>query len=321
MRQRERRLLLNAFTYNTVTLGSYGTWRLDRSRQTELTSLDSWLDLARTLERGKFDAIFFADIPGIYSNYQESSDLYIKEALQFPNLDPAVLIPALAKVTDHLGLVLTSSVLQEPPFIFARKMSTLDHYTNGRVGWNIVTSPATNAYANLNYGHWADPQTRDERYVIAEEYLEVVYKLWEGSWDDGAVIEDKVNGIYADPGKIHKIHHQGERFQVEGPHLTPPSPQRTPFLFQAGQSGWGRDFAARHAEATFINAPTLDEARHLIAATLDVARAKQRSETLKFFQIARFVVGSTEAEVKSKLEELDAVYNPDAAVAHLGAMW
>ena len=169
--------------------------------------------------------------------------------MQVPVNDPAMLIPAMAAVTEHLGFAYTSSVLQMPPFTFARQISTLDHLTGGRVGWNIVASYLRNAATNLGLD---ELPSHNARYDRADEYLDVAYKLWEGSWEDGAVLRDTANRRYADPSRIHAINHVGQHYRVEGPHLSEPSPQRTPLLFQAGSSTRGRAFAARHAECVFL---------------------------------------------------------------------
>src|SRR5699024_6974667 len=168
-------------------------------------------------------------------------------------------------VTKHLGLATTSNVFQQHPFNFARQLSTLDHISNGRIAWNIVTGTQDNGARNYGLPRLTD---HAERYRWAEEYVDVVYKLWEGSWDDGAVLVDRTgDGRFSDPAKVHKIYHRGERYQVDGPHLPAPSVQRTPVLFQAGASVAGRNFAARHAEATFILPPNATIAAEQIADT------------------------------------------------------
>ena len=253
-----KRLIFCAFTMNTVSHIYHGLWRHPRTRQLDYTDLDIWTDLAKLLERGRFDAIFLADVIGLYGDYRGGWDTYVREGLQIPSNDPSVLISALAYVTEHLGLAFTSSIVQEHPFNFARRVSTLDHLSKGRIAWNIVTNALANGSRNFGLD---DLTEHDERYSWAQEYLEVAYKLWEGSWEDDALLRDVKNGIHADPAKIHKINHSGKRYRVEGPHLPAPSPQRTPLLAQAGSSTAGRDFAALHAEAQFIIAPHTAAAR------------------------------------------------------------
>ena len=308
------RLILNAFTMNTATHVSYGSWRNPQTRSIEFDQLDVWVDLVKLLERGKFDSVFFADVVGLYDDYRGGWDTYVREGLQIPNHDPSAIVSALALSTEHLGLVITSSVLQDHPFSFARKISTLDHASKGRIGWNVVTSALQNSARNFGL---AEREEHDERYQWAEEYAEVVYKLWEGSWDDGALIRDRERAIHADPDKVHKIHHVGKRYRVEGPHLSSPSPQRTPVIFQAGTSTAGRTFAARHAEGVFINAASPNGAQVVIDDTRDraVAAGRRRGD-IKFFQGLSFVVGSTEAEARARAAELDEYLSVDGLIAH-----
>lgn len=239
---------------------------------------------------------------------------FVDSGLQIPSNDPTVLASALAYATEHIGIVVTSSILQSHPFDFARKISTLDHATKGRIGWNIVTSLSHNAWRNFGFD---EITAHDDRYRWAEEYVEVVYKLWEGSWDEDALIQDKESGVHADFDKVHKIRHDGKRYRVEGPHLVAPSPQRTPLLFQAGSSATGRRFAARNAEGQFIVSPTPEAARSLITDTRRlVAEAGRDPHDLKFFQGLSFVIGSTEDEARRKAAELDEVIDPTTIIAH-----
>jgi FMN-dependent oxidoreductase (nitrilotriacetate monooxygenase family) len=237
--------------------------------------------------------------------------------MQTPVNDPAMLVPAMAYSTENLGFAFTSSVLQSHPFAFARQMSTLDHLTRGRVAWNIVTSYLPNA--GLNFGLDGLP-SHDERYDLADEYLDVVYKLWEASWEDDAVLRDTERGIYADPAKVHPINHVGKHFNVAGPHLSEPSPQRTPLLFQAGSSTRGRSFAAKHAECMFI----VDSRRSLTGAASVISdvrsqavRNGRRPEDIQFFQGLSPVVGGTEAEAKAKEAEYLEQFSTEGALAHL----
>ena len=143
--------------------------------------------------------------------------------------------------------------MQEHPFNFARKISTLDHASDGRIAWNIVTNSLANGARNFGFDGLTP---HDERYAWADEYLDVTYKVWEGSWDDGALLQDRARGVHGDYTLVHRINHVGPRYRVEGPHLVAPSPQRTPLLFQAGASPAGMRFAATHAEAQFLITPS-----------------------------------------------------------------
>ncbi|MCH2626024.1 MAG: NtaA/DmoA family FMN-dependent monooxygenase, partial [Acidimicrobiales bacterium] len=244
-----RRMVLNAFSMNCVSHIQQGMWTREDTRQLEFGSLDPWIELAKVAEEGCFDTIFLADVLGLYDNYKGTADTSLRQAMQVPVNDPMLLIPAMAAATEHLGFAFTSSVLQAHPFTFARQLSTLDHLTNGRVAWNIVTSYLPNAGTNLGFDGLPP---HEERYARAEEYLEVIYKLVEGSWADDAVVDDRQRRIYVDPDRVRPIDHHGQYFDVAGPHLSAPSVQRTPVLFQAGMSERGREFAAQHAECVFV---------------------------------------------------------------------
>jgi FMN-dependent oxidoreductase (nitrilotriacetate monooxygenase family) len=308
-------LLFSAFVMNTASHILHGVWRQPNARQIEFNSLDLWVDLAKELEVGLFDVIFFADVSGLYNDFKGSYRKHVEAGLQIPSNDPSVILSALAYNTEHLGLAFTSNIVQEHPFNFARKISTLDHASKGRIAWNIVTNPLANAAHN--FGQALTPH--DERYEWASEYVDVTYKLWEGSWDDGALLQDRAEEIHADFEKIHRIQHVGQRYSVEGPHLVAPSPQRTPLLFQAGSSEAGMNFAAANAEAQFLIVPRPEVAASVIETTRGLLpKYGRRCEDLKFFQGLSFVVGSTEEEAARKDRELDEAIDAETMIAHLG---
>ncbi len=248
-----KQIRLNAFDMNCVGHQSPGLWTHPDDRADSYNTLEYWTGLARILERGKFDALFLADVLGIYDVYNGSPRTALENAVQVPVNDPLMPISAMALVTEHLGFGVTCALSYEHPYPFARRMSTLDHLTKGRIGWNIVTGYLESAARGMGLprqvGH-------DDRYDVAEDYMQAVYKLWEASWDDGAVLRDRAARRFADADKIHRIRHEGPHFSVDAIHLCEPSPQRTPVLFQAGASTRGRAFAARHAECVFINGPS-----------------------------------------------------------------
>jgi FMN-dependent oxidoreductase (nitrilotriacetate monooxygenase family) len=307
-------LHFNAFVMNTTSHIQHGQWRRPDAHQTEFNDVRTWIDLAKLLEAAKFDAMFFADVSGLYGDADADFDVYVREGLQIPSNDPTVLLSALAVNTEHIGLATTSNVFQNHPFNFARQISTLDHISQGRIAWNIVTGTQDNGARNYGLDRITD---HAERYRWAEEYVDVAFKLWEGSWDEDALLQDKERGLHADPSKIHKIYHQGERYSVEGPHLPSPSPQRTPLLFQAGSSGSGRAFAARNAEAVFLISPSPELAAEQVAETRRLAAEFGREPgDIKFFQGLSFVIGSTEAEAKAKAAEYDEYISVDGYLAH-----
>ncbi|RAR62587.1 FMN-dependent oxidoreductase (nitrilotriacetate monooxygenase family) [Paraburkholderia unamae] len=298
-----QRLIFNAFTHVTPNHHSHGYWRHPQGRgQLEYKRLQPWIELAKTVERGRFDTVFLADVVGVYDRFRGNGDTSIRTAMQFPSLDPASLVSALAAATEHVGFAVTSSVIQDHPFDFARRMSTLDHLSDGRIAWNIVTSYLDNAARNFGQDKLEE---HDERYRWAEEYVEVVYKLWEASWEDDALVADFESGVFAEPSKVRKILHRGARYSVEGPHLAEPSPQRTPLLFQAGGSEAGHAFAARHAEATFIAARTPESAAKHVADLRSRARAFGRAgDELKIIVSLAPVIGATEQEAHARRREL-----------------
>ena len=299
---------------NCVSHIQQGMWTREDTRQTEFNSLEPWIELAQIAERGCFDTIFLADVMGLYDNYKGGSETSFREAMQVPVNDPMLLIPAMASVTKHLGFAFTSSVLQAHPFTFARQLSTLDHLTNGRVAWNVVTSYLPNAGHNLGFDGLPP---HEERYEIAEEYLEVIYKLLEGSWADNAVVNDRKRRIYVDPGRVRKIHHHGAYFDVAGPHLSAPSTQRTPVLFQAGMSERGREFATRHAECVFVVGSS--RSGEAIEADLEKRlRLNGRSRAdIKLIGGVAPIVGGTEAEAKTKRKEYEQTLSIEAGLAHI----
>ncbi len=308
-------LLFSAFVMNTASHILHGVWRRPDARQIEFNSLELWVNLAKELEAGLFDIIFFADVAGLYNDFNGSYRKHVESGLQIPSNDPSVILSALAYNTEHLGLAFTSNIVQEHPFNFARKISTLDHISKGRIAWNIVTNALVNAARNFGQAL----TLHDERYEWAGEYVDVTYKLWEGSWDDGALLQDRESGIHADFEKIHRIHHVGERYSVEGPHLVAPSPQRTPLLFQAGASEAGMRFAAANAEAQFLVVPRPEVAASIVETMSGLLKqAGRRREDVKFFQGLSFVVGSTEAEAVRKSKALDEKIDDETMICHLG---
>ena len=310
-----KRIYFNAFHMNCVVHQSPGLWVREDDNMVNYTDLKQWVELAKLLERGRFDAVFLADVVGVYDVFRGNRDAALSEAAQIPVNDPMLLIPAMAYATEHLGFGFTSSMLQYPPFTFARLISTLDHLTKGRVAWNIVTSYLESAARN--YGQNA-LTAHDERYAVAEEYCDVCYKLWETSWEDGAVVKDRRRGIYADPAKVHDVHHDGTYYRVHGCHLAEPSLQRTPVLFQAGASPRGREFAARHAECVFVIGSKPEVDGQYIRDIRRIARQQGRNpEEILCFAYMKVITGDTEAAAKRKYEEYFAQCSYDGGLALL----
>lgn len=309
------RLSYNLFVHITPSHQAQGFWRHPSARHmvTDYNQLDPWVELARSCERGLFDTLFIGDTLGAYDTYHSSPDHAIRSGMQFPSSDPSVLVSALAYATEHLGFVVTSGVLQAHPFEFARRMSTLDHLTKGRVGWNIVTSYLNSAARNL--GLDALP-AHDRRYDMAEEYVEVAYKLWEASWDDHSVVDDVERNVMFEPSLVRPIDHSGQYYRSAGPHLTSPSPQRTPVLYQAGGSPRGKEFAGRHAEVTFLGSLVPEYAAMEVAEVRAKAVAAGRSpDEIVPITVFSPVIGSTEEEALRKQKELREWTDFDALMA------
>ena len=312
-----KKILLNAFDMNCVGHIQHGLWTHPRDRSTDYNTLAYWTGLARTLERGLFDGLFIADIVGVYDVYQGNTDLTAREAIQLPVNDPMLLVSAMAAATNHLGFGVTVNLTYEPPYLLARRFSTLDHLTGGRVGWNIVTGYLESAARAMGL---SSQLAHDERYDRADEYLDVLYKLWEGSWEDGAVRRDKAARVFADPARVHPVVHHGKYFDVEGIHLAEPSTQRTPVLFQAGSSGRGQRFAARHAECVFIAATSQAEAKRSVDSLRQaLVDAGRRPDDVKVFQAVSVVVAPTAGEARDLHADYRDHANREAGLAHFAA--
>ncbi|MGO2471504.1 MAG: LLM class flavin-dependent oxidoreductase, partial [Microbacterium gubbeenense] len=197
-----KRIILNAFDMSCVTHQAPGLWRHPENRADRYTSLDEWVELAKLLERGGFDALFLADVLGVYDVWRGSGEAALTDADQVPLGDPVVPISAMAYATTHLGFGITVASTYDHPYALARRFTTLDHLTGGRVGWNVVTSYLDSAARNLGR---ETQMAHDDRYGVAEEFLEVAYKLWEASWEDGAVLRDRETGVFTDATKVHPI--------------------------------------------------------------------------------------------------------------------
>ena len=313
----KKKILLNAFNMNCIGHINHGLWTHPRDTSTQYKTLEYWTELAQLLERGLFDGLFIADIVGVYDVYQNSVDVPLKESIQLPVNDPLLLVSAMAAVTRHLGFGLTANLTYEPPYLFARRMSTLDHLSRGRVGWNIVTGYLDSAAKAV--GLHEQPE-HDRRYDQADEYLQVLYKLWEGSWENDAVLNDPQQRIYAQPDKVHKVKHRGEFYQVEGYHLCEPSPQRTPVLFQAGSSERGLAFAGEHAECVFISGQNKASTRVQVDKVRASAVAAGRdADAIKVFMGVSVIVAETEQLARDKHAEYLRYASAEAGVAHFSS--
>lgn len=307
-----REIRFNAFDMACVGHIQQGMWRHPRDRSADYLSLDYWMGLARLLEEGLFDGLFLADVLGIYDVHGGNGDAAIRNAVQVPLLDPMLLVPAMAAATRNLGFGVTCNLAWESPALLARRFSTLDHLTQGRIGWNIVTGYLDSAARAMGLDR---QMAHDDRYDLADEYMEIVYRLWEESWAADALKRDRAAGIYADPARVKRIRHEGRQYRLDAPHLVEPSPQRTPVLYQAGASDRGRGFAARHAECVFVNGGPKPHVEKLVADL----RARAAPRPIRVFVGATLIIGRTRAEAEAKLAEYRQHASIEGALAHASA--
>lgn len=309
-----KKILLNAFDMNSVGHINHGLWTHPRDQSHRFNELSYWTDFAQTLEKGLFDGLFIADITGVYDVYKNGIDLTLKESIQLPSHDPSTLVSAMAAVTQHLGFGITVNLSYESPYQFARRFASLDHLTHGRIGWNIVTGYLDSAERLIGKKGLKD---HDLRYEQAEEFLQLCYKFWEGSWEDHAVRKDKKNRIFTDPTKVHSIQHEGQFYQSQGVFQVSPSIQRTPVLFQAGASPRGLAFATQHAEGMFIGGDKPEKIKKQVDQIRQSATQQGRNtEDIKIFVGISVVTAATDALAQQKLEEYIAYASPEAGLAH-----
>lgn len=282
------------------------------NRLKALGDMSLWIDMAKTLERGLFDAIFFADTPGVFDRYMDRMDDAIRYGVCWPTMDPVTLLGAIAGATSHLGLAATVSTGPHHPYSVVRQLSTLDYMSGGRVGWNIVTGHLRGEHRA--YGLKELPH--DERYDRAEEYMEICYALWD-SVGEGAVIADKASGIFADPSKVKRIEHAGQYFNCNTVAPALPSPQGRPVLFQAGSSGRGQAFAMKHADVVFAIQPNIPGMVKFMKDFNETAATLGRTPAPGVTFGIQPVIAGTEEEAKKKLNDIVERIPLEGAIARL----
>lgn len=276
---------------------SHANWRNPYSNANYL-SLEYYMEIAATLERGKFDFVFFADRLAVGDRFGANLDAGIRWGDQdATRMDPVPILGAMAARTTHLGLGATRSTSYDQPYHIAREFATLDHISSGRAAWNVVTSMNDAEAQNFGVDQHLE---HDKRYDRADEFLEVATALWE-SWDKDALVQNKETGVYADPSKVHYLNHRGPWYQVRGPLNIPRSPQGKPVIVQAGSSGRGREFAARWAEVVFNLQPSAAKMKafyvDLKGRLIEYGR---QAHDLKILPAIMPFVGETEAEAREK---------------------
>jgi FMN-dependent oxidoreductase (nitrilotriacetate monooxygenase family) len=269
--------------------------------------------LGRIADRGLFDGVFLAD----YLGYHPVKGEGVFAGLESPKLDPIAVLSIIASETRNLGLIGTASTTYNHPYDLARRFASLDHLSAGRAGWNIVTSTMENEAHNFgldaHLGH-------AERYARADEFVNVVQKLWD-SWQDGAVVADKDSGRYTDPGRISAVNHQGDHFSVAGPLTVPRPPQGRPVLVQAGASATGQQFAATHAEVIFTSHPEIETAKAFRTSMhQQLASLGRAPESLKVMPAVTPVIGRTSAQAEELKRELDSLIPDAVALSKLEAL-
>lgn len=311
-------MILLALDMMTPTHQSFGLWRHPEADVEQYRDLDFWAAHARMLEEAGFDALFFADVAGVYDVYGGDGRTAIAAGMQYPTLDPLLVVSALARETTTLGIAVTASVSYESPYLLARKFATLDHLTRGRIGWNVVNSYQRSAMRNVA---GTDLLPHDERYDRADEFMDVVYDLWESSAPEEALVRDAASNAYLDADRIRPIDHEGLYFRVPGPATTLAGPQGTPFLFQAGSSPRGVDFALRHAEAIFVSGTSRDNVARLVRSI--EARAAELGRDRASFRIVcsiTVIAAATDAEARERHASYLELIDREAALA-LFAGW
>lgn len=304
-----RQMKLFSFLWNT---GAHvAGWRYPASTNLGQHSFEFFREIAAIAERGKMDAIFLADSVGFHRTAGRDAFACVDHV----KLEPLTLLSALAACTRNIGLVATASTSFNHPYTLSRKFASLDHLSAGRAGWNIVTSTGENEAHNFGLDHNYDHADRYER---ADEFVDVVTRLWD-SWEDEALVMDKVSGRYSEPSRIHGLDHQGTFYKVKGPLNIARPPQGHPVLVQAGSSGIGRAFAARHAEAIFTSHPGIETACAFYAdVKRQVMEIGRDPEQVKIMASVQPVVAASEAEARRIADELNALVHPDLGISMLG---
>ncbi|RYZ10071.1 MAG: LLM class flavin-dependent oxidoreductase [Myxococcales bacterium] len=303
MTSRSGQFHLNAFL---MSVGHHeAAWRLPESDPLSNTSLSHFKNLATIAERGKLDSLFFADSPVLWNKLGRRPG---------GTLEPTVLLAALVGATSRIGLIATASTTYNEPFNLARRFASLDHLSEGRAGWNIVTTAGVDAARNFNLD---ELPAHAERYARAAEFVEVSQKLWD-SWSDDVAIADKEEGVWGDDDKLYPPRHVGKHFKVAGPLNVPRSPQGYPLLVQAGSSDDGKHLAARFAEAVFTAQQTLEDGQAFYRDLKERAAALGRDPNgIKILPGLVPVIGATEAEALEREQELERLIKPEYAKRQL----
>jgi len=297
-----KKLIINAFNP-----GYSGKWRHPQDQSRRFTNdIDSWIEYSQLAEKGKLHTIFIADHLVLFDEFEGPGNFKhpAKTGTAIPRIDPSAVIPAISAVTKNIGFGITFSTVSEHPYLFHRRLASLDHVTKGRIGWNIVSSYLNGIGRQLLNG---EPlPEHDERYVKTEEYLDIIYDLLLSSWRDDALVQDREKATFIDPDRIREIHHQGKYFSVPGPAITEPTRQRFPVVIQAGTSKKGKELGAANAEVIYLDDRDKPHLKEKIQSIKTLAKEKfGRSENSIKFLIASYpIIGKTHEDAERKLQEI-----------------
>lgn len=309
-----RQMHLVGYLIAGPTWHNNGSWRHPESDADLALDPRRYERIAQILEDGKFDALFFVDVLTLFDTYQGGFAGQLRGAGQMWFLDPLLLLATMARKTQHIGLAGTLSTAFYHPFHIARTFATLDHISNGRAAWNVVTSANTTEAQNYGLDRLMD---RDTRYDHADEVLEACDALW-NSWEDGAIVMDRTDGVYADPAKVHYVNYEGHYVRTRGPLPTPRSPQGRPVIMQAGSSERGRQFAARWAEVIF----TLQHSKATMQTFYrDIKTRMERNgrqpEECIITPAVDVILGETEAIARERSDYLNSLVSAETGVCDI----
>ncbi|RDW58429.1 hypothetical protein BP5796_12359 [Coleophoma crateriformis] len=290
-----------------------GQWKNPLDKASTKDRAQYYINLAKLAEKGKITCVFFTDSYGSHEVYEKSIAATLAGGGHVGHLDPVVYIAPMALATESVGFAVTATSSYLNPYTMARTWSSLDHVTDGRIGWNVVTSFSDSGAKAMGLDKIIP---HDERYEKADEFMDVLYDLWEGSWEDGAQVFDVENEIAYDPKKIRKIEHKGKYYQMSAYHPTHPSPQRTPVIFQAGASKAGMAFAGKHAEALFVAGPTPAAVKKQVQTVREEANKLGRDgSAIKFFHGILPIIGRTVEEAQAKYELAKSLAHSEGGMA------
>ena len=312
----KRQIKLGAFIPTTSQHAA--GWRHPESRPHDHLNIDYAIELAKTAEKGLFDAYFLADGLAVNWSHAATKDAqtigYTDKVVGF---EPVTLFAAISAVTKHIGFIATASTTYEDPYLLARKFASLDHISKGRSAWNVVTTIAAVTARNFGLQQHPDPALRYER---AEEFIEVTQKLWD-SWEDDAFKYDKETGQFFEVSKSHEPLHSGKHFNVQGALNVPRPPQGYPVIVQAGQSEAGRELAAKYAEVIFTSQQSIEDAQAFYRDVKGrLVKYGRHADDLKIMPGVSIFVAKTEEEAQQKYDLLNSLILPDVGLGLLAGL-